>query len=152
VIDPVAMPRRAPSKQIPSSFFFSRQELHMKYSKIMAIILSTALIWAGFTTTALAAVVSTGDALLMEQPGNRLAAVQAKLARSDVRQAMIELGVDPVQAELRVAALGERELAQLESQLDSLPAGGSLLGLIGAVFVVLLILEVTGVIDIFKKI
>jgi hypothetical protein len=33
-----------------------------------------------------------------------------------------------------------------------LPAGGSLLGLIGAVFVVLLILEVTGVIDIFKKV
>jgi uncharacterized membrane protein (Fun14 family) len=41
---------------------------------------------------------------------------------------------------------------QLSSQIESLPAGGdSVLVLIGAVFVVLLILELTGVIDIFKK-
>ena len=48
--------------------------------------------------------------------------------------------------------LGEQELAQLQGQLEQLPAGGSLLALIGAVFVVLLILEVTGVINIFNKV
>jgi len=122
----------------------------MKYSKVIAIVLSSALAWAGFTTTAAAAVVSTGDALAMERPTDRLAAVQAGLARSDVQQAMIALGVDPVEAELRVAALDERELVQLQGHLDELPAGG-ILALIGAVFVVLLILEYTGVIDIFKK-
>lgn len=123
----------------------------MKYSKVMAIVLSCALAWAGFTTTAAAAVVSTGDALSMERPAESVAAVQARLARSDVQQAMITLGVDPVEAQLRVAALGERELVQLQGHLDELPAGG-ILGLIGGVFVVLLILELTGVIDIFKKI
>jgi hypothetical protein len=74
------------------------------------------------------------------------------MARHDVQQAMIQLGVDPVEADLRVAALSGPELAQLQGQLEQLPAGGSLLGLIGAVFVILLILEVTGVIDIFKKV
>lgn len=122
----------------------------MKYSKVIAIVLSSALVWAGFTTTAAAAVVPTSEALTMERPAERLAAVQARLARSDVQQAMIALGVDPVEAQLRVAALDERELVQLQGHLDELPAGG-VLALIGAVFLVLLILEYTGVIDIFKK-
>ena len=122
----------------------------MKYSKVIAIVLSSALVWAGFTTTVAAAVVPTSEALIMERPAERLAAVQARLARSDVQQAMIALGVDPVEAQLRVAALDERELVQLQGHLDELPAGG-ILALIGVVFVILLILELTGVIDIFKK-
>ena len=122
----------------------------MKYRKVIAIVLSSALVWAGFTTTAAAAVVPTSEALTMERPAEHLAAVQARLARSDVQQAMIALGVDPVEAQLRVAALDERELVQLQGHLDELPAGG-ILALIGAVFVILLILELTGVIDIFKK-
>ncbi len=123
----------------------------MKYSNVIAIVLATTLAWVGFTSTALAAVVGTGDALAMEHNSVRLEEVQAGLARSDVQQAMIQMGVDPVEAQLRVAALGEQELVQLQGQLNQLPAGG-ILGLIGAVFVVLLILELTGVIDIFKKV
>ena len=122
----------------------------MKYSKLIAIVLSSALVWAGFTTTVAAAVVPTSEALTMERPVEPLAAVQARLARSDVQQAMITLGVDPAEAQLRVAALDGPELLQLQGHLDELPAGG-ILGLIGAVFVILLILELTGVIDIFKK-
>jgi hypothetical protein len=122
----------------------------MRYRRLAAIALSVTLAWAGFSTAAVAAVVGTADSLAMEQRGARLAAVQAGLARSEVQQAMVELGVDPAQAQLRAAALSEQELAQLQGQLDQLPAGG-VLELIGAVFLVLLILELTGVIDIFKK-
>ena len=39
----------------------------------------------------------------------------------------------------------------VDGALRSAPAGGDILALIGAVFVVLLVLELTGVIDIFKK-
>ena len=124
----------------------------MKHSKAIAIVLSTALAWAGFATSTSAAVVSTADAFAMEQSQDRVARVQAALARSDVQQAMISLGVDPAEARLRVAALSDGELARIEGRLNELPAGGSILGLIGAVFVVLLILEITGVIDIFKKV
>ena len=35
--------------------------------------------------------------------------------------------------------------------MDQVPAGGDFLVLVGAVFVVLIILELVGVIDIFKK-
>ena len=123
----------------------------MNYRKFIAFFLSATLAWAGLTASAAAAVVGTSEALALERPGVQLAAVQAGLARSEVKQAMVQLGVDPVEAQLRVAALGERELAQLQGRLDQLPAGG-IFALIGAVFVVLLILELTGVIDIFKKV
>ena len=46
----------------------------------------------------------------------------------------------------------DEELETLASDLSSLPAGGSALGTIGVVFIVLLVLELVGVIDIFKKI
>lgn len=124
----------------------------MKINRLIVLALSTLLIWGGVSTSAAAAVIGTRDALVLEQRGQRLAAVQAQLAREDVQQAMIRLGVDPAEAGLRVAALSEPELAQLQGQLDQLPAGGSILALIGAVFVVLLILEVTGVINIFNKV
>ena len=40
----------------------------------------------------------------------------------------------------------------MANQLADLPAGGDALAVVGALFLVLLILEVVGVIDIFKKV
>lgn len=119
--------------------------------KLVAVALSGSLVCAGFSTGVAAAVIDTQQAVTMDAREQRIAAVSATLAREDVRSAMIELGVEPQQAQLRVASLSDAELARLEGQLQQLPAGGSALGLVGAVFLVLLILEITGVIDIFKK-
>lgn len=119
--------------------------------KMIVRILALSLIFLGYNTAAVAAVVSTQEAVSMASHEARLASVQATLARSDVRAAMVRLGVDPQQAELRVSALSETELAALHGHLDTEPAGG-ILALIGAVFVVLLILELTGATDIFKKV
>lgn len=118
--------------------------------KLMAVALSGSLVCAGFSTGVAAAVVDTQQAVVMQAREQRIAAASATLAREDVRSAMIELGVDPQQAQLRVASLSDAELTQLEGQLQQLPAGGTTLGLIGAAFLVLL-LEITGVVDIFKK-
>ena len=51
----------------------------------------------------------------------------------------------------RLAALSQDEIASLADQIEQAPAGGDALAVIGIVFVVLLILELVGVIDIFKK-
>ncbi|MDT8321503.1 MAG: PA2779 family protein [Xanthomonadales bacterium] len=117
----------------------------------LSILMRTALLWLVLVAQAQAAVVGTQQALAMDARNARIDEIKASLAREDVRQAIVALGVDPAQAGSRVAALSDRELAQLQGQLNSLPAGGDTLVLIGAVFVVLLILELTGVIDIFKK-
>ena len=78
--------------------------------------------------------------------------VSAMLARQEVREAIIQLGVAPDEAQQRVLALSPEELVLVEEQLDSLPAGGNaILVVLGIVFLVLLVLELTGTIDIFKK-
>jgi hypothetical protein len=74
------------------------------------------------------------------------------LAQDSVRQQMISLGVDPRDAQARVAALTDSELQALDQHIASAPAGGDgFLAVIGVLFIVLLILELTGVIHIFKK-
>lgn len=122
------------------------------FRKIIALTMVATLIWAGYSLPASAAVISTQQVMAIETRDAQISELQAKLAQDDVRQALVELGVDPQQAHARVASLSEQELAQLGGQLDSLPAGGNgALALVGAVFVVLMILEFTGVIDIFKR-
>ena len=81
-----------------------------------------------------------------------LTRVEAVLAREEVKAELERLGVDAKLTSERVAALTDEELRTLATNLENLPAGGSLLGTIGVVFIVLLVLELVGVIDIFKKI
>lgn len=117
--------------------------------RIFCITLSGLLAWGGLAAPAGAAVIGTDQLLAQQDRQARIAGIQTSLARDDVRNALVELGVDPAEAQDRVHALTDAELAQLEGQLETLPAGGSALALIGAVFLVLLILEVTGAINIF---
>lgn len=105
-----------------------------------------------FTLPANAAVLSTGDYLAHSTRQADLATVTAALERDDVRTYLVRMGVDPEDALERVAQLPDEDVARIAGQMDELPAGGSVLALIGAVFVVLLILELTGVINIFSKV
>ena len=101
---------------------------------------------------ATAAVIGTDEAIAIEQGAPGVEEFVALFARADVRQQLEALGVDPEQAAGRVAALSEQELAEIQRSMDELPAGGSALAVIGIVFLVLIILEVVGVTDIFKKV
>jgi hypothetical protein len=78
--------------------------------------------------------------------------IEAAFAREDIAAQLERLGVDPEEALARAEALNDQELQLLAGELEDLPAGGSALGTIGIVFIVLLILELVGVIDIFKRI
>jgi len=114
-------------------------------------ILSLAIVNLGLVSAASAAIVDT-EALVTSNRDADLATIRTQLDRQDVRQQMQELGVDAAHIDSRVASLNDRELHQLASDMQSAPAGGEILALIGAVFVVLLILELVGVIDVFKKV
>lgn len=98
-----------------------------------------------------AAIVTTDRAVALEQRGAYVSTITAALAREDVRSRMVALGVDPADVEARLGGLTDTELATLAERIDNAPAGGDVLAIIGIVFVVLMILEFTGVIDIFKK-
>ena len=71
-----------------------------------------------------AAVIDTPSAVQLQDRAAAISDVQAKLDRADVRQALVGLGVDPAQAQDRVAALTDSEIATLQQKLDQLPAAG----------------------------
>ena len=120
---------------------------------VMVPMLSLALLGTSFSGTAAAAVISTQDALSSELRNATETQVRDSLARDDVREAMQKLGVNPADADARVASLSDAELMQLQGQLDRLPAGGDgALAVIGIVFVVLLILELTGITNVFNRV
>ncbi|MBV6417327.1 MAG: hypothetical protein CMLOHMNK_01988 [Steroidobacteraceae bacterium] len=116
-----------------------------------------ALTLAAFVTAvvpapARAALIDTNTAVAATQRAANLARVDSVLARAEVAQRLTDLGVSPQSAHERAAALTDAELANFATQLENAPAGGDILAVIGIVFVVLMILEFTGVIDIFKKV
>lgn len=78
--------------------------------------------------------------------------IDAVLAQSEIQRELERLGVDSADARERVAALNDQELMLLADRLEELPAGGDLLAIVGITFIVILILELVGVTDIFKKI
>lgn len=75
--------------------------------------------------------------------------VHQRLQAQELREAMVSMGVDPVEVDQRVAALSQDELAQLNASLDQLPAGSGVIEVVGLVFIVLMILELVGVTNIF---
>lgn len=124
----------------------------MNMTRILCTVQAVVLLLVTTLGTAQAAVVSTADYLANESRAGQLSTVEAALARRDVQQQLEALGIPPEQALARVAALSPAELQLLHNKLGELPAGGSFLGLVGAVFIVLLILEIVGVTDIFSKV
>ena len=70
-------------------------------------------------TSAQAAIVSTSDMLA---ESNRTILLE-KLERKDVQQQLIEMGVDPESAIKRVHSMTDEEVAEINGQLETLPAG-----------------------------
>jgi len=114
-------------------------------------VLCLAILQFGSPMAANAALIGTLEAVESTTRAQDLASVNSALARDDVRRQFVALGVDPVQVDDRIAALTDSELRTLAGRMGEMPAGGDALAVIGIVFLVLLILEAVGVIDIFKK-
>lgn len=123
----------------------------MLMKKLVFMLATAAMLSVGFVAQVQASIITTQEAMSLEARESRVAEVQALMARDDVRDAMVRLGADPAEATLRVASLSDAELMQVHGQLEQLPAGGGALAVIGIVFLVLLILDLTGVISIFRR-
>lgn len=96
-----------------------------------------------------AAVIDTQSAIEFDDRADQIANINSMLAREEVRNALIDLGVSPDDATARVEKMTDSELQLLEQQLDQLPAGGGIVGVIGIVAIVLVILELLDVTDLF---
>lgn len=121
----------------------------LRKTVIYALIVS--LLGLGSPVTVQAEILGTLAGLESARRGADLERISGVLARDQVREQMQALGVNETQVEARIAGLTDAELRMLAERIDNMPAGAGVFELVGVVFVVLLILEAVGVIDIFKK-
>jgi len=121
-----------------------------QWRKTSIAILSVAILNLGLASAAQAAIVDTSALVTTDREAD-LSTVRAQLDKAEVRAKFEDMGVDATAVDRRIASLNDRELHQLAVDMQNAPAGGDAVWIVGAVFIVLIILELTGVIDIFKK-
>jgi hypothetical protein len=114
-------------------------------------LVSLSLLSLGLAQGSSAAMIGTEQVIQSEARGARITRVETILARQDVARQLAVFGVDPLAVNLRVANMTDAELVALEGSLDKQVAGGDAVALVGAVFIVLIILELMGITDIFKN-
>jgi hypothetical protein len=103
--------------------------------------------------SALATMVETETVIGVAQSQEARQYLNEVLSRKDVQTAFMAQGINPLEAQARVASLSDAEVVRLAEQVESLPAGGDAIGVIvGAavlIFVILLITDILGYTDVF---
>ncbi|HEX6003083.1 MAG TPA: PA2779 family protein [Burkholderiales bacterium] len=115
------------------------------FKRCLARLLIVCTVALGMPLPASAEIVTT-DQLYASAERDR---VRSFLDRADVQAQLQSLGVDPAAARARVDALTDDEAAQIAGHIDQLPAGGSILGVLFAVFIILLITDILGLTKVF---
>lgn len=127
----------------------------MKFISIRRFIVqlvSVALVTVGLSPVSFADIVGTRSVLEAETRSAELSEIDAFLAREDVQDELLRLGVAPEAVAARVHALTAAELTELREGIDEQVAGGDALAVLGTVFLVLLVLELLGVTNIFTAV
>lgn len=117
--------------------------------RFMVLLLSLSMLTT-YSLPAYSGVVTTEQLLQQQFEALDKATLIALLDRAEVRQQLIERGVDPAYAKQRIAALSDAQISQLKTQIDELPAGSGVVGILIAVLLVLVILDIVGVTNIFS--
>ncbi|WP_249978516.1 PA2779 family protein [Vreelandella olivaria] len=93
--------------------------------------------------------VSTQSVLAGDRAGADRERINEILARADVQEQLLQQGVDLDEVEARVAALSDAEAQQMAEQLEQLPAGAGAIGVLFAVFIILLITDILGLTNVY---
>jgi hypothetical protein len=124
-------------------------------ARTVSAVLVAAVTALSVPAPASAGLVGTEEVARAEAPAGLLldrAGLAALLERADVRERLEALGVDPTQARTRVDALTDEEVGRLAGQVGALPAGagvGSVVGVLFAVFIILLVTDILGLTRVF---
>lgn len=120
-------------------------------NRILKPVAAVLLVSMGLTSLPVQAVtISTEEAVQMSAPASTgREALTDLLARADVQAELARLGVDPALAAERVAALSDAEVASLHQRMDDVAAGGSVVGAIVFIFVLLLVTDILGLTKVF---
>jgi hypothetical protein len=114
---------------------------HLVVLGLLALSLHLPAAHAGMVGTE--AVVNAAQA---QQDRERL---HSALSRDDVQAQLLARGVDPAQVQARVDSLTDEEMQTLATDMDQLPAGGSVVGALVLIFLVLLVTDLLGLTNVF---
>lgn len=120
--------------------------MRTKKSLLMGVMMAVMVVTVA---PAHAGIVGTEQMVTQPTRVESLNRIDQALAGEEVAAQLEAWGVAKEQVAERVAALSDIELAELANTIETDPAGGVLV-VVGVVFVVLMILEFTGVINIFR--
>lgn len=99
--------------------------------------------------TTYAGIIGTDKIVASAQSQPERERIRTFLDREDVRKELLAQGVDANAAKARVDAMTDEEVQKVAGKLDSMPAGGEILGLVFTVFIVLLITDILGFTKVF---
>ena len=116
--------------------------------KCISILLSIALMSMSFTS-AQAAMITNDIVINHVQHNSARTELLQTINRADIKEQLLNLGVKTEDIESRIKLMTHEEIAQLNQQIDEMPAGGDVLGVILIIFIVFVITDVIGATDIF---
>ena len=117
--------------------------------KIFVHALITSFVFVGFTQSVHAAIISTEQVVTAEVAQQNRTKIAATFERADVQAELQKMGISSEEAQARVAALTDAETASLAQRVDSLPAGGDIVGTLVFIFVLLLVTDILGLTKVF---
>jgi hypothetical protein len=122
-----------------------------QFKQCLSLLLTASLLFAGLPMpSAQAGMVGTEVVLASQEAAALREKINGFLDRADVAAELVKQGVDTTAAKQRVDAMTESELQRIAGKLDQAPAGGeSILGVIFAVFIILLITDILGFTKVF---
>ncbi len=123
--------------------------MKQEFKRIFVYVLLSVFTYAGFAQSVQAAMIGTEQVLAAQNGERAKARIAAALERPEVVAQLENMGVSKADAESRVAALTDAEAASLANQIDTLPAGGDVVGALVLVFVILLVTDILGLTRVF---
>jgi uncharacterized phage infection (PIP) family protein YhgE len=118
------------------------------FRRTLALLMSFSLLFASFGQ-AQAAMISNSQLINQAQQSNEKTTLLQTIRRADVQSQLLSMGVNTADIEKRVDQMTQAEVAQLNQQIDQLPAGSGVLGIVVLIFIVFVITAVIGATDIF---
>ena len=101
-------------------------------------------------TAAQAEMISTDSAIAALAAETDRQTLLNEISRDDVRAEMIALGVDPAEAESRLMAMTDEEVAAALAQIDEGTAGADIVGALVTVFLILLLTDLLCLTNLFS--
>ena len=117
--------------------------------QIIASLLISSITLTGMMGSAHATLITTQQVAATESAQTARTKLAAEVARPDVVSRLEAMGINSSDAQLRVAALSDSEAQSLASDMDKMPAGGDVLGVLFGVFVILLVTDILGLTKVF---